>query len=110
MTLLGTPRSDLTAQLRMLGYESIVAAFTLPRVQGDPHPGNIRIMTKNRVGLIDFGIIYLLFFFRKRYNKIYEKYKSDEYLNSKRAKWIGYSVLIISFVSPFITPLIWHNF
>jgi hypothetical protein len=34
--------SDLITQLRMLGYESVVAA--------------IRIMTKNRVGLIDFGI------------------------------------------------------
>ena len=62
------------------------------------------------LGLIDFGIIYFFFFFRNRYNKIYEKYKCDEYLNSKKAKRIGYSVLILSFVSPFITPLIWHNF
>ena len=28
----------------------------LPRVPGDPHPGNVRFMTGNRVGLIDFGI------------------------------------------------------
>jgi hypothetical protein len=48
--------SDIVTQLEMLGYESLVAVFRLPRVQGDPHPGNIRLMTDNRVGLIDFGI------------------------------------------------------
>lgn len=48
--------SDLDTQLEIAGMESIVAIFTLPRVPGDPHPGNIRFMTNNRVGLIDFGI------------------------------------------------------
>ena len=48
--------SDLDTQLRIAGIESMVAIFTLPRVPGDPHPGNIRFMTGNRVGLIDFGI------------------------------------------------------
>jgi serine/threonine protein kinase len=48
--------SDLVAQLQVLGYESIIGVFDLPRVQGDPHPGNIRLMRDNKVGLIDFGI------------------------------------------------------
>jgi hypothetical protein len=48
--------SDLNAQLNMLGYEFIVGAFCLPRIMGDPHPGNVRLMSGNRVGLVDFGI------------------------------------------------------
>lgn len=48
--------SDLDAQLQTVGYESIVGIFKNKRIQGDPHPGNIRFMTNNRVGLIDFGI------------------------------------------------------
>lgn len=48
--------SDLVAQFQVLGYESLIGIFSLPRVQGDPHPGNVKIMQGNRVGLIDFGI------------------------------------------------------
>lgn len=48
--------SDLDEQLTMMGIEATKAIFNLNRVQGDPHPGNIRLMTNNRVGLIDFGI------------------------------------------------------
>jgi hypothetical protein len=48
--------SDLDTQLMTAGVESMMGVFTLPRIPGDPHPGNIRFMTGNRVGLIDFGI------------------------------------------------------
>lgn len=48
--------SDLDAQLQTLGYESIMGIFEQKRIQGDPHPGNIRLLTDNKVGLIDFGI------------------------------------------------------
>ncbi len=48
--------SDLDAQLTTLGIESLSGVFDLPRVQGDPHPGNVRLLTGDRVGLIDFGI------------------------------------------------------
>lgn len=48
--------SDLDTQLLIAGVESMVAIFTLPRIPGDPHPGNVRFMTENRIGLIDFGI------------------------------------------------------
>lgn len=48
--------SDLDTQLMIGGVESMTAIFKLPRIPGDPHPGNMRFMTGNRVGLIDFGI------------------------------------------------------
>lgn len=48
--------SDIDVQLEVLGCESLKAIFTQERIQGDPHPGNVRFMTGNRVGLIDFGI------------------------------------------------------
>lgn len=48
--------SDLDQQLRTMGHEAILGIFTLPRIMGDPHPGNIRLMSDNRVGVIDFGI------------------------------------------------------
>lgn len=48
--------SDLDQQLTTLGYESLMGVFNLPRIQGDPHPGNIRLLQDNKVGLIDFGI------------------------------------------------------
>lgn len=48
--------SNIDDQLETLGFEAINGIFNLPHIQGDPHPGNIRFMTGNRVGLIDFGI------------------------------------------------------
>lgn len=48
--------SDLDQQLTTLGVESLYGAFSLPRIQGDPHPGNIRFLEGNKVGMIDFGI------------------------------------------------------
>jgi len=48
--------SDLDVQLEALGTELLAGAFDLPRIQGDPHPGNIRFLPDNKVGLIDFGI------------------------------------------------------
>ncbi len=48
--------SDLDVQLEVLGVESVTGVFTLQRIQGDPHPGNVRFMQDNKVGLIDFGI------------------------------------------------------
>jgi len=48
--------SDLDQQLITLGFESLNGIFNMPRIQGDPHPGNVKLLTGNRVGLIDFGI------------------------------------------------------
>lgn len=51
-----TLNTDLVAVLKSFGYESLIGIFTMQRIQGDPHPGNLRIMRDNRIGLIDFGI------------------------------------------------------
>ena len=48
--------SDLDLQLIELGVQYFYGMFTLPRIQGDPHPGNVKLLTNNQVGLIDFGI------------------------------------------------------
>lgn len=48
--------SDLELQLEKLGTEILAGAFELARIQGDPHPGNIRFLPNNKVGMIDFGI------------------------------------------------------
>lgn len=48
--------SDLDEQLTVLGVESMMGVFNLPRIQGDPHPGNIRLLSDNKVAMIDFGI------------------------------------------------------
>lgn len=48
--------SDLEKQLLALGVECLTGAFRLPRIQGDPHPGNVRFLPGNKVGMIDFGI------------------------------------------------------
>lgn len=48
--------SDLDIQLQILGFESLSGIFRLPRIQGDPHPGNIRLLPDNKIGVIDFGI------------------------------------------------------
>lgn len=48
--------TDLVSVLQSFGYESMIGIFEMPRIQGDPHPGNLRIMPNNRIGLIDFGI------------------------------------------------------
>jgi hypothetical protein len=48
--------SELDKQLITLGEEYVYGMFTLPRVQGDPHPGNVKFLDDNKVGLIDFGI------------------------------------------------------
>src|SRR5690606_6493385 len=48
--------SDLDQQLITAGEELIYGIFALPRVQGDPHPGNVKLLPGNKVGMIDFGI------------------------------------------------------
>lgn len=49
-------QSDINEQLITAGEELIYGIFALPRIQGDPHPGNIKILPEGKVGMIDFGI------------------------------------------------------
>jgi hypothetical protein len=48
--------SDLDEQLTTLGVESLEGVFGLPKIMGDPHPGNVRFLPDNKIALIDFGI------------------------------------------------------
>jgi hypothetical protein len=48
--------SNLDEQLTTLGVESLNGAFNLPKIMGDPHPGNVRFLPDNKIALIDFGI------------------------------------------------------
>lgn len=48
--------SDLKQQLTTYSYEMTYGCFTLPRIQGDPHPGNVKLLPNNKVAMIDFGI------------------------------------------------------
>ena len=48
--------SDVSQQLQVVAYEIIWGAFSQPRVMGDAHPGNIKLLENNKVALIDFGI------------------------------------------------------
>ena len=48
--------SELVKQLQTLGYELVWGTFHYTQVMGDPHPGNVILLPKNRIALIDFGI------------------------------------------------------
>lgn len=48
--------SNVWTQLETVGTELIIGALTADYVIGDPHPGNIKLLPDNKVGLLDFGI------------------------------------------------------
>lgn len=48
--------SDLRHLMKVMASEVLVGFFAAERMPGDLHPGNLRIMTGNRIGIIDFGI------------------------------------------------------
>lgn len=48
--------SDLAKQLDTFAYELLWGTFHLPRIMGDPHPGNVKLLPDDRIALIDFGI------------------------------------------------------
>lgn len=48
--------SDLKQQLAALGSEILSSIFLYGTAYGDPHPGNVKFLPGNKVGLIDFGL------------------------------------------------------
>ncbi len=48
--------SSLKEQLVGLGTEMLGSVFFNGSTYGDPHPGNIKFLSGNRVGLIDYGL------------------------------------------------------
>ncbi len=58
------------------------------------------------IGIIMSVIVYFLFFYNKRYMIIYERYCDRPSLNSRTAKVIGLSIIILGLLSPFVYALI----
>jgi predicted unusual protein kinase regulating ubiquinone biosynthesis (AarF/ABC1/UbiB family) len=48
--------SDIRYLMKVMATDVLVGFFAAERMPGDLHPGNLRIMTGNRIGIIDFGI------------------------------------------------------
>lgn len=49
--------SDIWIQIIIAGGEALRTAMTADYVFGDPHPGNIILLPKNKIAFVDFGII-----------------------------------------------------
>lgn len=49
--------SNLWTQLSVVGGEFLRSAMTKDFIYGDPHPGNIILLSNNQVAFIDFGIV-----------------------------------------------------
>lgn len=50
------PHIDIDLVLHHLTFASLRQIFDVGLFHGDPHPGNILVMTDNRVAFVDFGI------------------------------------------------------
>lgn len=48
--------SNVWTQLEIFGTELLIGILTADFVIGDPHPGNVKLLPGNKIGLIDFGI------------------------------------------------------
>lgn len=56
---------------------------------------------------IVFGIIvYFIFYHEKKYQKIYERYREDIFLNSQAGKVFGFFFVFLIIVSPIILALL----
>lgn len=55
---------------------------------------------------ISCGVVYFFFIRNKRYLKIYSRYRSDKFLNSKNGRLAYWCVLIMLILSPFIFMLL----
>lgn len=49
--------SDLWQQMSYLGFEYLKTALVGDYVLADPHPGNVKLLAGNKIGLIDFGLV-----------------------------------------------------
>ncbi|MEK7626409.1 MAG: AarF/ABC1/UbiB kinase family protein [Patescibacteria group bacterium] len=80
--------SDLIFQLMALGRDQLDSLLTDGSSHGDPHPGNIVLMTNNKIALLDFGIQAhspddrkAFFGLVKEYQKIYAgKFDFENYI------------------------------
>lgn len=68
--------SDLEQQIASLGYKFFSVLFTKGITHGDLHPGNVRLLPDNKIGMLDFGITvekpaqpYVLYKFLEQFDK-----------------------------------------
>jgi len=52
------------------------------------------------------ALFYFMFFYKKRYQDIIEKYRNYPKLHTQRSKWISFGVVFLLILSPFIVALI----
>ena len=55
-------------------------------------------------------ITYFLFYFNKRYKKIYLKYKENKLLDSKSVKVLGFTIMVFFILLQLIVIVIYENF
>ncbi|HUC95476.1 MAG TPA: AarF/UbiB family protein [Candidatus Saccharimonadia bacterium] len=73
--------SNLKYQLTLLGVELNKAILNSGPIHGDPHPGNIRLLSNNRVALLDFGIHARPLKSPNAYFAVLREFWKAEYLN-----------------------------
>jgi serine/threonine protein kinase len=83
--------SDLRSQLATLHYEGMERALNSQPIHGDPHPGNIKFLPDDKVGLIDFGIVVEPVKHPERFLKFLKRMNTMEYHDGRPAEvFIGY--------------------
>lgn len=48
--------SSIWSQMETFGTELLIGILTADFIIGDPHPGNVKLLPDNKLGLIDFGV------------------------------------------------------
>lgn len=85
-------------------YSLIVLIFDIGKIISDPHTKNVGASSSLFYLIVGTAVllVYLLFFNKEKYKMIYEKYKDDTFLNSKKAKVIGFFTIIFVILAPMI--------
>lgn len=102
--------SDFEYQLKLIGYELIHGSLFAEIIQGDPHPGNLRLLSNNRIGFLDFGIIAKTPPNKRAYYELLKAYRSfwDDNMDIKY-----YTTCLLRFVAEdlyFAAETISNNF
>lgn len=82
----------------------ILLVITMLNVLKNPESRNLGISKTDGYLILSIccGIIYFFFIRNKRYLKIYSRYRSDVFLNSKCGRLVYWCMLVFLILSPFI--------
>jgi uncharacterized membrane-anchored protein len=77
--------------------------------------GNIAVRSFGKIyailiGWICAGLVYFVFYYNKRYIKIYNRFKDDKFANSWIGGIFGWGLLALLMLSPFMFVLVRKNF